>query len=214
MNLGSSDKKKATSHNDADLAQEQKEVESKHESLLSQSLEGAARKVQTLGSGAINIASAQGNKITSHGAPHLPDSLGRRLKNAGSEESLSDPVLEVMARKNAVTEEAFVASEFEGTHPYQSPSSVDAPVPFGTDPNEFPSTEEESPKDTTAHTVPVTPWEQKSQDLMLDMAGYKMDEGPDADGLKTPPASELAQANEALDMQARNDILHQAGKPA
>lgn len=181
---------------------------------MSRSLEGAARKLQILGSGAIQVASAQGNKLSEHTEPHLPDRLGRRLDKTGSEESLSDPLLNLMARKNAVTEEAFVASEFEGAHPYMSNLSADSPVPFGTNPNQGPSPAGDvnfSPSPANIALPPVTSWEAKSQDLMLDMAGYKMDEGPDADGMKTPPAGELAQASEALESQARNDILNQSG---
>ena len=209
LNLQSGDNDKSCNHKKSDMAAEQQEVESKHHSLLSQSLEGAARKAQTLGSGAINVASAQGNKITSHGAPHIPDSVERRLKRSGSADSLSTTVLDLMARKNAVTEEAFVASEFEGTHPYHTSSSPDAPKPFGTDPNG--TADGAAPLPSDAVDAQPSTWEQKSQELMLDMAGYKMDDGPDGDGLKTPPANELAQADAALDMQARNDILNQAG---
>lgn len=210
MNLHSPTADHEADVSDANIAIEQQAVESKHESMLSRSLEGAARKVQTLGTGAINVASAQGDRIHfSHATDHMPDKVGWRLKGAGgSDDSLSDPILEQMARKHAVTEEAFVASEFEGAHASLSNSlSAEVPLPFGTDPNEA----DASPSPANIALPPVTPWEQKSQDLMLDMAGYKMDEGPDADGLKTPPAGELAQASAALDEQARNDILNQAG---
>lgn len=204
---------------------------------MSRTLEGAARKVQTLGSGAIKLGGKAGDRFPTHEdgghSIHLPSSLQGRLRRRSSEESLSSAVLRSMAKKNAITDEAFVASEFEGPSVALREGS-ESPVPFGTDPVERqrhrddkaeaheqavqasqPQTSTSS-SFTTGHVQESSersnsaPQMAASTDLMLDMAGYKMEEA-EGDGLKTPPPGEMLSEQEALESQARSDMLHEAG---
>ena len=147
---------------------------------------------------------------------------------------MSAAVLQSMAKKNAVTDEAFVASEYEGPSVALREGS-ESPVPFGTDPLErqrHRDDEAEAHAQAVQASQPQTstsssfasghvqessersnsaPQMAASTDLMLDMAGYKMEE-TDGDGLKTPPPGDMLSEQEALESQARSDMLHEAGK--
>lgn len=144
-------------------------------------------------------------------------------------------VLRSMAKKSAITEEAFVASEFEGPSVALREGS-ESPVPFGTDPLErqrhrdddarahVQAVQASQPETSTSSSFATGHTQESSErstgasqlaastDLMLDMAGYKMEEG-DGDGLKTPPPGEMLSEQEALESQARSDMLHEAGMP-
>lgn len=219
-----------------DSREEQAYVEGKHESVVSRTLEDAARKVQTLGSGAIKLGGKAGDRIPAHEngghGIHLPSSLQGRPRRRSSEESMSAAVLQSMAKKNAVTDEAFVASEFEGPSVALREGS-ESPVPFGTDPLERQRHRDEEaeahaqavqasqPQSSTSSSFTSgnaqessersnsAPQMAASTDLMLDMAGYKMEEA-DGDGLKTPPPGDMLSEQEALESQARSDMLHEA----
>lgn len=197
---------------------DQNEVEGKHISKTSRLLEGTATRLQGAGKGLVDSAMITDRlgKVSGKVASHMPTHSSGDSELDGVH---SDPVLRGMQKKNAITAEAFVASEYAGS---ATPQVDDESVtPFGAgvadpdgdiEPSPQPSPadnaedarfvghEQEPTKSsyysTGAYTPPATD-SNVQHELMLDMAGYKT-QGPDdreGDGLKTPPDLSMAQAD-------------------
>lgn len=193
------------------------EIEGKHVSKTSRLLEGAAARLQDTGKGLIDsaILTDKLGKVSGKVTSHVPFNSH---EDAELEEGKSDPVLRGMQKKNAVTEEAFVASEYAG-QASPRPGS-ESPKPFGTgvadaegniaSPAQSPIGDDASASRPTEHGQEPTKSSYYStgsytppaidtnvqHELMLDMAGYKTQEQDDkeGDGLKTPPEMTNAQA--------------------
>lgn len=193
------------------------DIEGKHVSKTSRLLEGAAARLQDTGKGLIDSAiltdklGGVSEKVTSHIPRHSHE-------DGELDEGKPDPMLRSMQKKNAVSDEAFVASEYAGRASPRAGS--ESPKPFGAgvadeegkiaSPSQSPSGDDESAPRRTGHgqertkssyystgsyTPPATDTTVQHE-LMLDMAGYKTQEqdDKDGDGLKTPPEMSNAQA--------------------
>lgn len=204
---------------------EKNEIEGKHISKTSRLLEGAAARLQDTGKGLIDSAviTDRLDKVSGQLASHLP----HHSEDGDVEAGTAGPgaVLRGMQKKNAVTEEAFVASEYAG-QPSPSVGGSESPKPFGAgvsspdddddhfnlDQHASASTMHRSTStshvqeptkssyySTGSFTPPAT--DSLQHELMLDIAGYKTQEQDDkeGDGLKTPP--ELSNAQ--VDLQER-----------
>lgn len=212
-------------------AAEKNDIEGKHVSKTSRLLEGAAARLQDTGKGLIDsaIITDKLGKVSGKVASHIPIHSSEDDKGDGNG---PDPVLRAMQKKNAVTAEAFVASEYAGQATPQSGS--ESPKPFGAGVADPDAEIDASPKVDAADTrdeprstghiqeptkssyystgsyTPPAVETAVQHELMLDMAGYKTQEDDrEADGAKTPPEMFSAQAELDRIAQGKDPELHQ-----
>lgn len=212
---------------------EKQDIEHMHVSKTSRLLEGAAARLQDTGKGLIDsaILTDKLGKVSGQLASHIPHHTSEE-----DDRPAGEPDLAAMQKKTAVTEEAFVASEYAGKHSPQSGS--ESPKPFGegvagpdddiigspAGPGPASSHVERSHSaghhqeptkssyySTGSYTPPATD-SNVQHELMLDMAGYKTQDHDDreGDGLKTPP--ELSNAQVELQeriAQGKAEELHE-----
>lgn len=218
--------------------QEKEDLATRHESKTSAFLEGTMSRVQDAGRGAIDAAtgSTKLEHLTSKISTKTGGIRGRIHERSSSKDSdLGDPdvSLRSMNKKHAITEEAFVASEFSAgaassafdgytapfgmNEPTREDDKAQADQQQSTPGYQHDKSASHSSAPSGASSLASVLSQETQHNLIFDMAGYKTQDHDEKEsyGLKTPPNLELTALAEGEAVDSANlhpRDLHETGE--